>query len=87
MTDYLQFLILKIYNDTRAGMNTEQGLQDSRNSMINELVGNLRRRPEWLAQRYLELHPVKPPEQIIDIDIVIKKRLLLRSLLKIKVML
>ena len=63
-------LILKIYNDTRAGINTEQGLQDSRDSMINNLVGNLRRRPEWLAQRYLELHPAKPPEQIIDIKLL-----------------
>jgi hypothetical protein len=63
-------VIAQIYTDTRAGNNNEQGLNNSRNSMLNSLIGDLRREPNWLVQRYLELHPTKPPQGQISLDLL-----------------
>lgn len=63
-------LIAKIYDDTRAGQNTDQGLENSRNAMLNGLIGDLRREPDWLVKRYLELYPSAPPDGQIILGIL-----------------
>jgi hypothetical protein len=60
----------QIYNDTRAGKNTEQGLENSRNSMLNAMISDLRREPQWIVERYLELYPTKPPQNTIRLDLL-----------------
>ena len=63
-------LIFDIYNNTRLGLNTEKGMKNSYNTMINELISNLRRKPNWLVKRYLELHPNKPPDTFINLKLI-----------------
>lgn len=63
-------VIAQIYQDARAGKNNIQGLENSRNAMLNSLIGDLRREPNWLVHRYLELYPSKPPEGRIMLDLL-----------------
>jgi hypothetical protein len=63
-------VIAQIYDDVRAGENDEQGLEDSANSMLNSIVYDLRREPDWLVQRYLELNPIEPPKGGIKLDLI-----------------
>lgn len=63
-------LIYEIYNNTRSGANTSTGLKNSHNTVINELISNLRRKPNWLVKRYLELHPIRPPEEPISLELI-----------------
>lgn len=66
----LHGVIKQIYDDTRAGKNTDQGLQNSRNSMLNAMIGDLRRDPNWLVMRYLELYPDHPPKGTIELELI-----------------
>ena len=52
------------------GLNTRQGLKNSHNIVINELITNLRKKPNWLVKRYLELHPDQPPETSINLELI-----------------
>jgi len=63
-------VIAQIYDDARAGKNNQQGLEDSHNAMLNSVIGDLRREPDWLARRYLELHPIEPPKGVISLDLL-----------------
>ena len=63
-------LMYDIYNNTRMGLNTNQGLKNSHNIVINELITNLRKKPNWLVKRYLELHPEQPPETSINLELI-----------------
>ena len=66
--DEIHNLMYDIYNNTRMGLNTRQGLKNSHNIVINELITNLRKKPNWLVKRYLELHPDQPPETSINLE-------------------
>jgi hypothetical protein len=63
-------VIAQIYDDARAGKNDQQGLDDSQNAMLNSMIGDLRREPDWLARRYLELYPIEPPKGRINLDLI-----------------
>ena len=63
-------VIAQIYENTRNGDNTLQGLENSKNSMLNGLITNLRRDPNWLVERYLELYPNEPPQGAIKLGIL-----------------
>jgi hypothetical protein len=63
-------VIAQIYDDVRAGENDEQGLADSVDAMLNSIVYDLRREPDWLVQRYLEINPVEPPNGGIKLDLI-----------------
>jgi len=63
-------VIAQIYDDARAGKNTQQGLDNSQDSMLNVMIGDLRREPTWLVERYLELHPIQPPKGPIKLDLI-----------------
>jgi len=68
--DEIHNLMYDIYNNTRMGLNTRQGLKNSHNIVINELITNLRKKPNWLVKRYLELHPDQPPETSINLELI-----------------
>jgi len=68
--DEIHNLMYDIYNNTRMGLNTPQGLKNSHNIVINELITNLRKKPNWLVKRYLELHPDQPPETLINLELI-----------------
>jgi len=63
-------VIAQIYDDARAGKNTQQGLDNSQDAMLNVMIGDLRREPTWLVDRYLELYPTTPPNGRINLDLV-----------------
>ena len=63
-------VIAQIYETTRSGENTLQGLENSKNSMLNSLITSLRRDPNWLVERYLELYPNEPPQGAIRLGIL-----------------
>ena len=63
-------VIAQIYDDVRAGKNDQQGLEDSHNSMLNSMIYDLRRTPDWLVQRFLELSPIEPPKGRIQLDLI-----------------
>ncbi|GLQ36076.1 hypothetical protein GCM10007939_23600 [Amylibacter marinus] len=63
-------VIEQIYRDARNGKSTAEGLENSKNSMLNALIGNLRREPNWLAARYLEQYPERPPEGAIQLGLL-----------------
>jgi hypothetical protein len=63
-------VIAQIYDDVRAGENDQQGLEDSHNSMLNSMIYDLRRTPDWLVQRFLELSPIEPPKGRIQLDLI-----------------
>lgn len=63
-------VIAQIYDDVAAGENDQQGLSDSHNAMLNSMVYDLRREPDWLAQRYLELYPIEPPRGGIRLEMI-----------------
>ena len=51
----------EIYSKARGGGNSQQGLEDSKNQMINVMIYDLRRTPNYLVERYLEDYPYAPP--------------------------
>ena len=68
--DEIYSLMFDIHNNTRMGLNTSKGLKNSHNTVINELISNLRRKPNWLVKRYLELHPEQPPKASINLELI-----------------
>ena len=68
--DEIYSLMFDIHNNTRMGLNTTKGLKNSHNTVINELISNLRRKPNWLVKRYLELHPEQPPKASINLELI-----------------
>ncbi|MEM7241720.1 MAG: insulinase family protein [Pseudomonadota bacterium] len=53
--------IAEIYRSARAGENSAQGLENSKNQMINVLAHGLRQEPDYLVRRYLEVFPYASP--------------------------
>ena len=59
-----------IYDRARNGENGAQGIEDSKNQMINVLVHDLRRIPNFLVQRYLDDFPYNAPNGRLSLPMV-----------------
>jgi len=62
--------IAEIYRSARAGENSAQGLENSKNQMINVLAHGIRQEPNYLVSRYLELYPYDSPNGRLSIPMI-----------------
>ena len=63
-------VIAQIYAKARAGENAIQGIENSKNQMLNVLIHGLRQEPNFLVQRYLDDFPYETPTGRLNLPLI-----------------